>query len=163
MKNSILLSLFLLVSISLTSCEKKGTKEHPSEDERDWGKLTHLKYNLYQSEYQNKKTIVEQMNYFAPEYDEYYRFYTDEFHVVEPKKSVMLTYSLVLDLPTYTEIKGTAYAYDKNKVYFLDTIRSRRTAIYYADPKTFKTLSYNTAEDKNYVFENQDHHEKKKP
>lgn len=153
----------LIAIISLTSCEKKGTKEHPKEDGINWGKLTHLKYNLYQSDFNNKKTIVEQMTYYVPDDDEYYRSYTDQFNVVEPNKSVMLRYSAVLDLPSYTEIKGTAYAYDKNRVYFLDTIISQRTAIYYADPKTFKTLSYNTAEDKNFVFENQDHHEKKKP
>ncbi|MDV7697981.1 hypothetical protein N6B72_13730 [Chryseobacterium soli] len=145
-----LIGLFLMISCN------KGTKENPIDrSSRNWGKLTHLKYNLYESDFQNKKTIVEKIVYYDPEDKKHHSFYTDQLSVEEPGKSVMLTYSSVIDISTYKELEGTCYAVDKNRVYFLDTTVRTRTPLYDPDPKLFiKHFGYDEAKNKYYLPEN---------
>ncbi|WBX95844.1 hypothetical protein [Chryseobacterium gambrini] len=147
-----LLLIFLFV---ILMCNK-GTKENPIEDtSTNWGKLTHLKYSLYQSDFLGKKKIVEKITFYNPEEKKYYSFYTDQLYIKEPGKSVILTYSSVIDLPSYKELEGTYYAVDKNRVYFLDTTNVKiRIPLYDPDPKLFiKHFSYNKAQNKYYLPE----------
>jgi len=134
-------SLFVFLFIIL-SCNK-GTRENPIEEATANGqKFKHLKYHLYESDFQNKKTIVEKIVYFDDEDKKFHSLYADQLLAEEPQKSVTLTYSSVIDLPSYKELKGTAYALDKNRVYFLDTVINQRKTIYDADPKTFIPNDY---------------------
>lgn len=72
-KFSLLIFLFIILSCN------KGTRENPIEEATANGqKYRYLKYHLYESDFQNKKTIVEKIVYFDDEDKKFHSLYTDQ-------------------------------------------------------------------------------------